>query len=403
MEHAGDSIGSGRASSMVRSQKRLTFLTNSISRANGGMFDVMRNLAIEIKKENGYSLSVIGLRDSETDRDQSLWDNHTIETVAFPVRGPHAFGYAPGLVRNLEQNDSDVLHVHGLWMYLSVAAIRWSRRSRPYVVSPHGMLDAWALNNSRWKKRISAMLYENQHLRGAACLHALNLAEADAIRDYGLRNPICVIPNGVELPQKLEPRNLQRPRTLFYLGRLHPKKGLPMLIEAWSLVQREANESGWRLVIAGWDQSGHEAELKATAAKLHAGSSVCFVGPKFGDVKAASFSAASAFILPSLSEGLPMTVLEAWSWGLPVLMTPKCNLPEGAAAEAAIMMEADSDSIAGALRRLFSMSDFERECMGMNGRHLVEEKFQWPQIARQMVDVYDWMLGLGPKPGCVLN
>lgn len=383
---------------MQHKQSRLSFLTASISRAAGGVFDALRNLAIAIKTENRYSLSVVALRDPETDRDQSLWGD--VDTTALRVHGPRAFGYALGLVRALELSDPDILHVHGLWMYPSVAAIHWSRGGKPYVLSPHGMLDPWALNNSRLKKRISAVLYENRHLHRAACLHALNRAEAEAIRAYGLRNPVCVIPNGVELPASMEPKGPQPIRTLLYLGRLHPKKGLPKLIEAWSLVHKEADKSGWRLAIAGWDQNGHQADLQALTAKLQVDSSIRFVGSQFGKAKIASFNSASAFILPSVSEGLPMTVLEAWSWRLPVLMTPKCNLPGGAAAGAAIMMEPDPESISAALHRLFSMNDFERESMGMSGRCLVEEHFQWPRIGRQMADVYDWMLG-GSRPTTV--
>jgi len=330
-----------------------------------------------------------------TDRDLSLWGG--IRTEVFNVLGPRAFGYSPGLRSGLAKSNPDILHVHGLWMYPSVAATAWSGNGKPYVVSPHGMLDPWALNNSRWKKRIAALLYENRHLQSASCIHALNHAEAESIRAYGLENPICIIPNGVELPPSPVKGGCQSTHTLLYLGRLHPKKGLPKLVEAWSLVQKEANDSGWRLAIAGWDQNGHQRDLVDLVAKLKIGSSVSFVGPMFGKAKANCFSRASAFILPSMSEGLPMTVLEAWSWGLPVLMTPKCNLPEGEADGAAIMMEADADSISAALLQLFQMNDLKREGMGMNGRHVVEKRFQWPHIAQQMADVYDWVLG-GSRP-----
>jgi len=386
---------------MCQSPRRLTILAGSISRAAGGVFDAMRNLAIAIKRENRYFPSVIGPRDLETDSDRTLWGD--IETEALSVWGPRGFSCTPGLRKALMLNDPHVVHVHGLWMYPSVAAINWSNRTKPYIVSPHGMLDPWALNNSRMKKRISAALYENRHLRGAACIHALNEAEVSAIREYGLRNPICVIPNGVELPAESQERPNRQSRTLLYLGRLHPKKGLPKLIEAWSLAGKEMGELGWRLVIAGWDQGGHRSELESLAAKLHVNSSIGFVGPQFGAAKSDCFREASAFVLPSLSEGLPMTVLEAWSWRLPVLMTPQCNLPEGAAAGAAIVMESEVDSILAALRRLFLMNDAEREAMGLKGRLLVEERFQWPRISQQMADVYDWVLGRGPRPHCVLD
>jgi len=393
----------GIQAQILQSRTRLVFLTGPVSRAAGGLFDAVRNLALEVEDGNLYSPSVMGLREPNFERDQPLWGK--VETRAFRVRGPFFFGYAPEVSKALHLKNPALIHVHGLWIYPSVAAIQWSSRSKPYVVSPHGMLDPWALRNSRWKKRISAALYENRHLRGAACLHALNRPEAEAMRAYGLKNPICVIPNGVELPVEPEAKSSSREETcnLLYLGRIHPKKGLTLLVEAWCRVQQAAQASGWRLIIAGWDQLGHRSELQALAAKLHSGSSIEFVGPRFGEAKSASFQKASAFILPSLSEGLPMTILEAWSSRLPVLMTRNCNLPEGARAGAAIVMEAHVEGICGALSKLFSMDRVEREAMGARGRHLVEEQFRWSRIADQMTQVYDWVLGAGPQPACVLN
>ena len=88
-------------------------------------------------------------------------------------------------------------------MYPSLASRRWSRRvCRPYLVSPHGMLDPWAVRHAAWKKRVAGWWFENAHLAGAACLHALTASEARAIRAYGLTNPICVVPNGVDLPRQ---------------------------------------------------------------------------------------------------------------------------------------------------------------------------------------------------------
>jgi glycosyltransferase involved in cell wall biosynthesis len=323
------------------------------------------------------------------------------EHRTFPITGPTAFGYLPGLCRTLELERPDLLHTHGLWMYPSVACIRWSGGRRPYVVSPHGMLDPWALRNSGWKKKVAGWFYENQHLRGAACLHALNAAEAKAMRSYGLQTPICVIPNGVDLPNEVPARaSMRQARSLLFLGRLHPKKGLPQLVEAWSTVQVEAKKSGWELIVAGWDQNGHQSELMATVNRLGLLDSIHFVGPQFGAAKAATFKKASAFILPSLSEGLPMTILEAWAWGLPVLMTSECNLPDGFEAGAAIKIEPDADSIAAGLLRLFSMNDGELAAIGKRGRHLVECCFQWPSIAQKVESVYSWILG-GPKPEAV--
>jgi len=377
---------------------RLFVLTNSISRMNGGIFDAMRNLTIAIAAEKRYLPVVFSAQDIYTKADEPLWGD--IATRTFAVRGPRIFGYVPELANALKSGHADILHVHGIWMYPSVVALRLSRENRPYVVSPHGLLKPSALRNSRWKKRAAALLYEDEHLRRAACLHALNAAEAEAMREYGLKNPICVIPNGTTLPECRPHREPPKSRTILYLGRLHSLKGLRNLIEAWGTVRKEAAD--WRLTLAGWNQNHHRAELERLADQLEVRSSIDFLGPQFGDDKDRCFSSASAFILPSKSEGLPVSVLEAWSRELPVLMTRECNLPEGVAAGAAIMMEPETNSIAAALRRLFALTDADREAMGRNGRRLVEERFQWQRIGETMTQVYDWILGHEPRPDCVL-
>ncbi len=338
--------------------------------------------------------------DAYTKSDEPLWGD--ISTATFPVRGPRVFGYAPGLAAAVEESNADLLHVHSIWMYPSVVALALVPRNATVSCKPSRVAQAGALRNSRWKKRVAALLYENDHLRHAACLHALNMAEAEAMRGYGLKNPICVIPNGTALRNDSVLQHSRQGRSILYLGRFHPLKGLRRLIEAWREVREDAAASGWRLTLAGWDQNHHRAELERLADRYELRSSVAFLGPQFDGDKDRCFAAASAFILPSKSEGLPVSILEAWSWRLPVLMTPECNLSEGAEAGAAIMMEPEAHSIAVALRRLFSMTDSERGAMGRSGRCLVEERYQWQQIGKSMTEVYDWVLGNGPRPSCVL-
>ena len=127
-----------------------------------------------------------------------------------------------------------------------------------------------------------------------------------------------------------------------------------------------------------------------------------YVGPQFNAAKHASYHRADAFILPSFSEGLPMTVLEAWSYSLLVLMTPQCNLPEGFQADAALRIDPEPERIAQGLTALFAMPDHERTAMGERGRALVAQRFTWPHIAQQMLSVYRWVLGQGERPECVM-
>src|SRR6185503_10078115 len=192
--------------------------------------------------------------------DSRQWE--PLRPRSFQSRGPRAYGFAPELAGALDDEKPDLAHVHGIWTYPTVAAQRWAgRHSRPYLVTIHGMLEPWALRNARWKKALAGALFENAALRRATCLHVNTEAELRSVRAYGLRNPICVIPNGVDLPEAsiapLAPwakRVDADAKVLLYLGRLHPKKGLPHLLSAWAAIRKSACAEGWHLAIAGWDQ-----------------------------------------------------------------------------------------------------------------------------------------------------
>ena len=384
---------------------RAGLLTAHLTRAGGGVFTCVRQFARALDAEPGLEVDVFG--PARPGRDYSEWSPLQPRT-AMRV-GPVFFSYAPGLTRRLTGADLDLVHLHGLWMHTSVASLGFTHRTgKPHIVSPHGMLDSWALLNSGWKKRLAAACFENANIKGAACLHALNAAEAVSIRDYGFAGPVCVIPNGVELPpaDQAPPaapwwtRSEPEIKSLLYLGRLHPKKGLPNLLAAWSRLDPEARKQ-WRLVIAGWDERGHQLVLRRMAAALHIEATVTFPGPLFGEDKRAAFRHCDGFILPSLSEGLPMGLLEAWAWGKPVLMTPQCNLPEGFEAGAAVRIEPEQESIAAGLGDFLAMDDAKRERMGANGRALTQQRFSWPVIAAEMAAVYRWLAGHGSKPASV--
>ncbi len=384
------------------------FVIASVSRRAGGLFESVRRLAQSLD-DQACKILVFGAKDQFTTADHAAW--HPLAPATFGVVGPWQFGYSPGLRAALLNADLDILNVHGIWMYPSVAGLAWVRRSgRPLIVHAHGMLDPWAVRHHRWRKRLAGWVYENAHLRRAACLRALCPAEAEAMRQFGLKNPICVIPNGIDLsaarPTKPPPWEGQIDpgrKVLLYLGRIHPKKGLPHLLRAWQALRRDDPKAatGWALGIAGWDQGGHEAELQTAARELGIADDLLFLGPRFEEDKAACFAHANAFILPSFSEGLPMAVLEAWAYGLPVVMTPQCNLPEGFAAGAAIRVEAGAQDTTRGLRELFRMTDPARREMGGRGKALVAQRFTWPRIAGQMLEVNRWLLRGGNPPECL--
>lgn len=400
---------------------KTAFLIDSMSRKAGGVQTSLQCLAraLAARREEGQ---VFAVRDEHSDADLAGWDPVPV-SLSCPL-GPRRFGFAPGLARRLDDFDPDLVEVHGLWTYISQVSQRWHRRTgRPCFLHPHGMLDPWAVAHSGWKKRLAARLFEERHLREAGCLRALCRAEAEAIRAYGIRAPVAIIPNGIDLPEEVDERERgtkhEEPKTLLYLGRLHPKKGLAILLRAWSI----RNPDGWQLVIAGWDEGGHAKELQQLCRELglpfstipagefptknqepgtknHEG--IVFTGPVFGKAKESLLRAADAFILPSFSEGLPMTLLEAWSYRLPVVMTEACNLPEGFATGAAIRVAPTVESVAEGLESLFGLTHSDRESVGKAGRRLVEDRFLWPSIAGQASLVHEWLVGGGSKPDFVV-
>lgn len=379
-------------------------LLSGITRNAGGLFYAVSSLCKAMGGQH-VDISVFGRADDLHQGDLKTWE--PVPVFDYKAYGP--LGWSFKLRRLLKYSDADLVHQHGLWMDDQWAALQWQKQNRKSVViSPHGMLDPWAVKNSAWKKKLVGWLFANESLRKASCIHALCQSEADSIRAYGLKSRIAVLPNGIDLPTHndfVQPPwqgNIENGRkVLLYLGRLHPKKGLSNLLTAWKQAKEKTNSDDWTLALVGWGQGGHEDELKEHVAALGLEQEVVFLGSQFGEAKAACYHHADAFVLPSFSEGLPMVVLEAWAHGLPVLMTPQCNIPEGFAAEAAIRIEPNPADVASGLLALFSMNNADRIQMGQRGLALVKEKFTWTKIAAEMEAVYQWVLGGGQAPDCV--
>lgn len=382
-------------------------LSASLSRALGGVFEAEKGLARALAALPDTRVAAYGLLDADFEKDAAGWP--PVAANAYPRKGPAALGWSPALGRAFMAADIDVAHLHALWTWPSALVRDWGDQKRkPYITSIHGMMEPWALARSGLKKKLALMAYEGAALRGATCLHALTGSELADIRRFGLKNPVCVIPNGVDLPASLEAPDtnheivrLRREggRVLLYLGRLHPKKNLPALIEAFGAAS--ARHPDWVLAIAGWDQEGHREALEQQTAALGLAGRVRFIGPQFGDAKSCVLAAADGFILPSLSEGLPMAVLEAWSFGKPVMMTEACNLPEGFAAGAALKIGPDAAAMAPHLAAFMALPDDARADMGAAGRALVEQQFTWAAIASRFRHTYAWALGEAARPDFV--
>lgn len=293
----------------------------------------------------------------------------------------------------------DGVHVHGLWEQSTLVSARASRHAgKPYVLSAHGMLDRWALNNKRLKKAVYAAWSERGNVRRAACLHALTDAEAKDYRRFGATQPVAVIPNGVTVPATADRElflarfpSLRGKRIVLFLSRLHFKKGLDILAQAWGEVSKRHLDS--HLVLAGPDFEGTRATLEKSLAAHGICESVTFTGMLEGQAKWSALRAAECFVLPSYSEGLSVAALEALGSGLPVIISEQCNLPEVARFEAGWTIQPNAKELCRALMDMLSNSDKTNSRIGANGRRLVEQNYSWPLIGRKMSEVYAWVLG----------
>lgn len=409
---------------MNTNKNKLAVITSSISRKGGGLYETIRGLNTHLSVYEDIDIQIFTLEDEYSFVDIEKYK--PIKVSVYKIKGPKYFGYCWKYLQNVNNYKPDIMHSQGLWMFPSIVEYLMGRKySIPYVISPQGMLDGWALKNSKYKKLIALLFYEKAHLRYAGCLHAIREREYYDIRKLGISNPVCVIPNGVTLPS-LE--NLPEPpwknmieqgrKILVYLGRYHHKKNLINLIKAWKLVTKKKNNQ-WLLVFAGCDGGdGYEEKMKMVAAEQNIeyiditkekeneksrNIDIIFVGPQYHEKNTSVLYHSNAFILPSLSEGLPIAVLQAWTCEKPVVMTKECNLEEGFKERAAIQIETNVKSIAHGLNVLFELSDNDIKNIGKMGRQLVEKKFSWPIVATQMKSVYDWLLGGGSPPSCVIK
>jgi glycosyltransferase involved in cell wall biosynthesis len=287
----------------------------------------------------------------------------------------------------------DILHDNGIW---------WPHNHRlagiaqcdgiARVVSTRGMLEPWAMNHKRWKKRLAWGLYQRCDLTRARCHHTTSDAEAGNVQRLALDVPVCVIPNGIDVPAleaavapgTVNARPAQWKRALF-LGRIYPVKGLPMLVEAWARVRPD----GWVLQIAGPDEAGHRAQVERAVAAAGLNDVVCFSGPVEGDAKRRAFLDADLFVLPTHSENFGTVVAEAMAHGLPVLTTTAAPWPVVRDRGCGWWIEPTVDGIAQGLLDATRLDGATLRAMGSKGREFAAANYGWEGIAKRFMSMYE--------------
>lgn len=319
--------------------------------------------------------------------------------LGFPTR---RLGRSPAMLRSLCDGckTASIIHNNSLWMMPNIyPALAKGGTKCKLVNQPRGTLSSWALENSKWRKRIIGWCGQFAALKASDMWVATSKEEYDDIRILGYGQPVVILPNGVDLPQVGCSKKAAR-RRMFFLSRIHPKKNVEMLIRCWARL--ECRFADWDLSIVGPDKGNHYAdEMKGLARSLGC-KRVTFEGELNGDEKYRFMAESECEILPTHSENFGMVVAEALACGTPVICSrgapwkgltdEKCGwwIPTNIAAFEDTMSDA------------MSSSREELAAMGARGRDWMRRDYDWNAIGAKLKASYEWLLGLGDRPVCVV-
>lgn len=364
------------------------------------------------KEASGPSYSVVRLCESLIENGQDVTlaalDGATLPEPSnflktFPVGwGPRRLGRSPAMRQWLAEKAAsgavDVIHNHSLWMMPNVYAGQVAQRSNvPLVVSPRGTLSRWAMQSGSPLKRVFWPALQRPALRATECFHATADSEYEDIRRMGFRQPVAVVPNGIDIPELL-PKAKRNYRTLLFLGRIHPIKGLDLLLPAWRAVQDRCPQ--WQLQIAGPDNRGYLGEMRSLAGELRV-QRVEFSGPLVGARKWQAYRDADLFILPTYSENFGMAVAEALAQECPAIVTRGAPWQGLEREHCGWWVNNSLDELIKTLFEAMTASETVRMEMGARGRSWMRREFDWLSISESMMEVYQWLKGRGAKPDCV--
>jgi len=312
-----------------------------------------------------------------------------VPAMLFPSEFGESFKYSRPLASWLTTNirQFDLAHVHAVFNHSSVVAARACRRAGvPYVIRPLGTLDPWSMTQKSLRKRLFWQVAGKRMLQGAAAVHYTSEAEKLSTERLTGLNHGRVVPLGIEQTPVTTRENLvQRPYVLV-LSRLHPKKGLDVLIDAFlSLAQQF---SGWRLVLAGDGPPEYVSQLKSKASQCDR---IVFTGWVDGEQKDALLGCASLLALPSHQENFGLCVMEAMSHSVPVMVSPGVNLAqEIVTANAGWVAAIDKGSLTAKLAEALS-DEAERAKRGRAGLQL-SLLYSWENATKRLVQLYQQIL-----------
>lgn len=375
---------------------KVIYCLSSLDKNDGGTSVFIKLFTNELIKTISIALSTLKTNEPLVldERIEINWAQNSFPWIS---------GYSEDFQAYFNNAEVDIFHGNGLWQYPVHSMVYFAiKRNIPFVFSPHGMLEPWALNVSKLKKKVALELFQRKDLEAASCIHATAKSEAETIRKLGFTNPIAVIPNGIDLsefPISIKERKKGK-RTLLFLSRIHPKKGIEFLIDAWFRLDSNFRQD-WQIEIAGNGDPKYVKTLRQIIFKKGLANEIKIIGPRFGNEKLKTYHKADLFVLPTYSENFGLVVAEALACGIPVITTIGTPWEELNIKNAGWWVDIGVEPLVQSLKEAMELTDSERQIMGENGRKLIEENYSIEIVTKQMIKLYDWILGKKEKPSFV--
>ncbi len=367
--------------------KKVLFLVDRLAVADGGPPQALVRLCRSLASEFEVQPSII-CRETTL---EEIPVPHSIKVYRLPVSGKNPISWLrqSSVLKKLIRSH-DAFIVNGIWGPLDGLMVRlaWTNDT-PIFVRTCGMLQTFILQRHRWKKILAQKTYTNHNLENARAIIVNTSIEGEQVKDVNYKNNQVVIPNGVELDQfpvieKTMAHTAlgtdEKLPTLLYLSRIHPKKGLHLLMDALDRIKLP--DTGIQLLLCGrYDFEDYKATIQEGIQKLHSKVKVHYLGEVSGNHRLNAFAAADVFVLPSYSEGFSNAILEAMANRLPVIITEGCNFPEVSKMKAGWVIPPQVDAIEEALGEWLKNPD-EAKIFGSNGRQLIEDCYSQKTIAQ---------------------
>ena len=374
----------------------INHVISSIDNSSGGPTSLVINLLSDLGE--AYPGMIQYLHTARTNN--PMTEDLSEENLELNFYKRDILGRLIGFTKLVDKNPQDIFHGHGIWQMPVHQMAKFARTNNiPYVISPHGMLKPWSLNQSRFKKNLALKLYQQRDLEYATCLHTTAAIEAEALRALGYKNPIATIPNGIplmEFPEK-KPKAKTAKRKLLFLSRIVENKGVKELILAWEKLAPSLKKD-WEISIIGNGEKDYLNYLNRMIEVKGLNTQISILDPLYGKEKIKAFQDASLFVLPTYSENFGIVVAEALACGTPVITTKEAPWQDLLSHNCGWWIDTGIRPLTKALEQALAMPEDILQPMGKRGRSLIEKKYSMEAVAKQMFLLYKWIYKGGELP-----